>query len=554
MNALPPARPAAVEEAPDPAPQAAPAGPPPFAPKSAALTAAYMGASMVIALSQSLGQGFLTANLPQLAGELGVDYSDALWLNVAFLAPRASLSLLLVKIRAQYGLRRFAEVSIVLYALVAAISFWTLDLRSAIAVELLSGISSAPLSTLAFLYMLEPLPQEKKLHVGMPLALTFISLGTPLARALSPALTLDGGWTEILILKLGMSMICLALVFRLPLANTPRVKAIHWRDLLSFVFLAAGFGALVGVFSAGATWWWLAAPWLGRLLAGGIAATAIAMMLELFRREPFIDVRFLMTPEMLHLTGALLLLRIILSEQTAGAPGLFQALGYAPEQTAALFGVICGATLLGGAACATLLTPARVPVIHAAALALIALGAGMEADANADVAPAQMMLSQGLVGFGAALFLPPAMARGMMKVLPKGPVYLLNFIILFLATQIVGGAIGSGLFRSFVAIRVAAHTQWLKEGLATGDPLVSATLSRIAAALAPSISDPALRAAEAAAQLSSAVARQAASLAYDDAFRLISLLACFALAALICHILHDHLRARIAAAPEDLPR
>lgn len=101
-------------------------------------TAVYMFAAAFIALSQSLGQGFLSANISTLAGELGASVSDTTWLMVAFMAPRAALPLMLTKVRMQYGLRRFAEVSIVVYAAVAGISLFATDLRSALLVELLS--------------------------------------------------------------------------------------------------------------------------------------------------------------------------------------------------------------------------------------------------------------------------------------------------------------------------------------------------------------------------------------------------------------------------------
>ncbi|NIY94966.1 MFS transporter, partial [Salipiger sp. HF18] len=328
---------------------------PAFVPKPPLLAAAYMLASTFIALSQSLGQGFLSANLTTLGGELGATQSETMWLMVVFMAPRAVLPLMLIKIRMQFGLRRFAEVSIIVYVAVALLSLLATDLRSALVVELLSGIAAAPLSTLAFLYMLEPLPPEKKLTIGLPLALTMISLGTPLARAINPLILTDGSWTNILMLKLGMSMICLVLVYRLPLVAAETMKVIKGMDLVSFGLIAASFGGFVACFTTGATYWWVEVPWLGQAIAASIAALVLALVIELHRRTPLLDVRWLTSPAMLHLTAALLIFRIILSEQSSGAPGLFQTLGFAQEQVAPLFWAIAAATLGGGIACALVL-------------------------------------------------------------------------------------------------------------------------------------------------------------------------------------------------------
>ncbi|MBL3552910.1 MFS transporter [Rhodovulum sulfidophilum] len=535
--------PAAVpSDAPAPAPQPQPTG----LTRPLPLAAAYMLASMFIALSQSLGQGFLAANIPTLAGELGATQSQTAWLMVAFMAPRASLPLMLIKIRSQYGLRRFAEVSIALYAAVALLSLLTRDLRSALLVELLSGISAAPLATLAFLYALEPLPQRLKLTVGLPFALSFIALGMPLARAISPTVLTDGGWTDILLLKLGMAMVCLFLVFLLPLPHGERTRSIRGLDLISFALIAASFGGLVACFTTGYIYWWTAAAWMGPVLALSIAGLVLALVIELHRTAPLLDVRWLATPEMLHLTAALLIFRVILSEQTAGAPGLFRTLGFAPEQIAPLFWGISLATLAGGAACALVMKLDRVPAIHVAALLLIALGSAMDAHANTDVSPTLMIASQAMVGFAAAMFLPSAMAAGLVKALSKGPQYLLSFVIVFLSSQILGGTVGAGLFRTFVAVRTTAHSQALAAGLQTGDPLVAARLAGIAAQLSTTVTDPVRLKAEAVAQLAADTARQATVSAYNDVFALISALALCALAALLGHIARDWLRARMA--------
>ena len=131
--------------APTPAPTApAPVVHPPL-PVPQAL--AYMGAAVMLALSQGLGQGFVSANIPQIAGDLGITTTQASWLMAAYMIPRASLPLLLIKIRTQYGLRRFAEVGIIAYVAVALASVWMQDFRSAVVLQALSGAAAAPLST-----------------------------------------------------------------------------------------------------------------------------------------------------------------------------------------------------------------------------------------------------------------------------------------------------------------------------------------------------------------------------------------------------------------------
>src|SRR5690606_36374702 len=142
--------------------QPAPATPPQHPPLPVPRALAYMGASVMLALSQGLGQGFVSSNIPQFAGDLGITTTQASWLMAVYMIPRAALPVMLIKIRTQFGLRRFAEIGIVIYVAVAFASVWISDFRSAVVVQLLSGAAAASLSTLAFLYMLEPLSQQWK--------------------------------------------------------------------------------------------------------------------------------------------------------------------------------------------------------------------------------------------------------------------------------------------------------------------------------------------------------------------------------------------------------
>ncbi|MHC0053609.1 MFS transporter [Actibacterium sp. D379-3] len=522
---------AAAEPEQSPAPPAAP----PFTPMPLPRAAAYVLASIMLGLSQGLGQGFVSANLQTIAGEIGATQTEAIWLMAAYMAPRASLPLLLIKIRTQYGLRAFAEVGIVFYVVAAGMSLMVSDLHSAIAVQFISGCAAAPLSTLAFFYMLEPLPPKLKMSMGLSLALTVIMLGTPLARVITPELLSYASWSSVLVMGLGMALTALALVFMLPLAPQPRAKVISALDIVVYLLIAVALGGLTVTFLMGATYWWTSAQWLGELLFVSLCAGTVAAVIELNRKAPLLDIHWLASPAILHLTGALLTFRIILSEQSSGAPGLFRALGMGPEQLKPLFVVIVLASLAGGVACAILLKPGREEKFHIVALALIAVGAFMDSHATSLTRPEQMYVSQGMIAFASALFLPPALLNGLLSALAKGPQYLLSFVIVFLTTQSVGGVMGSGLFTTFINHRRAFHSQVLSEQLIIGDPALSARIGQIGAQYASSLPDPALRSAQAVSSIGGELSTQAYVLAYNDAFLALSSVATAALCVLLIH-------------------
>ncbi|MFT4148836.1 MAG: MFS transporter [Paracoccaceae bacterium] len=524
------------------------AAPPPPAPQPLPLhrALAYMGAAVVLALAQGLGQGFVSVNIPQIAGDLGISQTDASWLMAAYMIPRAALPMMLIKIRTQYGLRRFAEIGIVAYVLVSFASVWIDDLRSAIVVQVLSGCASAPLSTLAFMYMLEPLPPQWKMRLGLPMAMAVLSVGPLLARVISPHLIGDGGLTWVHLTALGLAMASLALVFRLPLRPVPHEKVIQPVDFISFALLSFGFGGVIVAFIMGPIYWWTAMPWIGWLLAAATAALMTTVVIELHRKAPLIDIRWLATPAMLHLTVTLFLFRLILSEQSSGAPRMFQVLGMAPSQLTTLFAVICLASLLGGLACVGWIKPGREPQYHFVALMLIAAGAWMDSQATIDTRPEQMIVSQALIGFAGMLFMPPAMMAGLVAAMKKGPNYLLSFVIVFICTQTIGGILGSGLFTTLINWRQALHYQVLIEQLQSTSALTLAEVARRMAGLAPQIPDVMARRAQAISLIAQDASSQAYVMAYNDAYFLTFLIAVAAGAALLLHLFRDWLAARLA--------
>lgn len=520
-------------------PAAAPPPPPPMAPPRAA---AYMAASALLAMTQGFGMNLVAANIPQLQGPFGATTAEATWLMAAYMAPNASLSLALIKIRNQYGLRPFAELGIAVFLLVSVAHVFITDLHSALVLRFFAGIAAAPLSSLGFLYMLEAFSPARKLTIGISLALTNIGLAAPLTRFISPALIDLGGVRALLHFELALAMLSFAAIYLLPLTPPPRVKVIEKIDIVSYLFIAVGFGAGAVVLVLGRQYWWLEARWIGELLVVMIGALTIAAVIELNRERPLIDLRWLLSREMLHFAAVLVLFRLMLAEQTAVAGNFFQITGLQNDQLTGFYGMVALATAAGGLLCAAILKPGREPGIHMAALLLIGVGAFLDSRATNLTRPEQMYLSQAMIAAGGSLFLPPAIASGFTLALRKGPQYILSFIVVFLVTQSLGGLAGSALFGSFITLREKFHSNILAEAMTLADPLVSGRVAQLSAAYGHTITDPAVLKAEGVALLGQQVTREANVLAHNDAFLVIALLAVGAATALAIHMLYIRIR------------
>ena len=297
-----------------------------------------MLASTLLSLTQGLGANLISGNLTQIQGSLGATTNEATWLVAAYMAPNVSLSLMLIKVRTQYGLRRFAEIGIAAFVLISLLHLFVADLHAAIAIRFLGGIAAAPLSSLAFLYMLEPFAPAKKLTLGLSLALTNTSLAMPVARLISPQLLQlgqlhgllpDGDRARAHVVRRGLSS---------PAHAQPRAKVIEALDVVSFLLIATGFGMIAAVLALGRVYWWTETPFLGVLLALGIASVTVAAVIELNRENPLVDVRWLASRQIVHLTAALLIFRIVLSEHATGATGFSRCSGSERADDGALLG------------------------------------------------------------------------------------------------------------------------------------------------------------------------------------------------------------------------
>ncbi len=510
----------------------------------------YFTASLVLALSQAFSQYVISANLQQLQGGFGATRTETMWLSAAYLAPNVSMSLALIKIRAQYGLRNFAEISILGFVLAAFLNYAANSLDAAVAVRFMAGMAAAPMTSLAFLYMLEPLPQHRKLSVGLSLSLTFIFLGSPLTRLVSPHLLQVGLWDGLATMEVALAMIGFGLIYMLPLASPPHRKVIHSADVVSYLLIAIGMGALAIAFTLGTSYWWLETRWVGGLLILSIVTLTTAAIIELNRENPLLDIRWITSPPVLHFAAALLLFRIVLAEQTSGTPGLFRALGIYNAEMQPLFALILAATVAGGIICAFLLRAEREPYFHVVALVLLIIGASMDAHVTSQTRPHNMYVSQTLIALASALFLAPAMSSGLISALKRGRDYLLSFIIIFLTTQKLGGILGAAIFSTFITLRRQLHLERLVESFPATDQFVRERIAQTAGSYGSLLADAGARNAQALATLKSQATVEATVLAYNDAFHVIALISAGALACLIIHIGINAWRARLSAAAE----
>jgi MFS family permease len=488
------------------------------------LRVTYLLVGILVTLTGGLGNSLVTVNLINLQGTLGAYSTETNWLPAAYAMTNASMNLLLVKFRQQFGLRLFTEMFLVLYALVTFAHLFVNDLQSAIAVRAAHGIAGAALSTLGLYYTLQAFPRRETRLRGIALSMGMSQLAQPLAYLFSSELLQLAEWRGLYVFELGLALLSLACVLVLKLPPGDRFRAFRRMDFVTFALFAPGMALLCAALTFGRVYWWFESRWVGEALAASIVLLLAAICVEHNRNNPLLNLRWLSNGNIVRLAIGLVLVRVVLSEQGVGAVGLLRAVGLNNDQMETLFLIVLLATLAGVVVAALTINPAHLLAPQVISLLIMALGAYIDSHATSSTRLEQMYLSQGLMAFGGTLFLGPLLVSLIGQVIAN-PGNLVSFSVLFGLTQNLGGLLGSSLLGTFLVVREKFHSSQLTEHLTLLDPLVASRVQAGAAAFARVIADPAARQTQALSTLASVSTREANLLAYNDVFLVIAVMA-----------------------------
>jgi MFS family permease len=498
-------------------------GGPSFPKHSTPRRIAYFLIGTLVTITGGLGNALVTVNLVNLQGTLGVFAAEANWLPTAYVMTNVSMNLLLVKFRQQFGLRAFTEFFLVLYALITFAHLFVNDLGSAIAVRAAHGMAGAALSTLGLYYTLQAFKKEWRPR-GIVISTGIAQLAQPIAYIFSRSLLQIAEWRGLYLFELGLTLVTLAAVLWLKLPPGDRFRAFRPADFLTFALFAPGMALLCAALTFGRVLWWTEDAWVGIALAASIVLLLAAICVEHNRDNPLLNIRWLTNGMIVRLSIALMLVRVVLSEQSVGAVGFLRLVGLNNDEMQTLFVVILLATILGIVVSVLIIRPPHLMAPQVVALLIMALGAWIDSNATNATRPAQMYVSQGLLAFGGVMFLGPLLLTLLGSVIAN-PANLISFSVLFGLTQNLGGLIGSSLLGTFQVMREKYHSSVLAEQLSSLDPLVAARIQQYGAAYARQLADPSARTRQGISVLTQTAAREANILAYNDVFLLIAVIA-----------------------------
>ncbi|HCH26260.1 MULTISPECIES: MFS transporter [Psychrobacter] len=520
----------------------------------------YLFIGIFVGLTASFQNGLLVANLTQIQGQLGLTPAEGGWISVSYNMTNACITVLLYKIRQQFGMSLFSKIT--LSFLLAAtslqwlISSHLLDTPNIsiepyyleIVARGLSGMVASGMTVLGLFYCLQGMPPVKRTS-GLILGFGLVQFGIPLSRVISPYLAIDGQLENLFLFQFGLALICFGLIniLELPPGNTEKV--FEKLDFVSFGFFASGLAALAVVLVQGRILWWTT-PWLVYPLMIAIVGISIALWIETHRKNPMLQVRWMRSRNIIAfmVTGAVM--RILLSEQNVGAAGLLANLGYGNDQLVTFYAVIIAASALALiiSIFSTNAIDLRRPVIFA--VALIALGSWMDVGVSINSAPYTFYLSQFLIAFAAVYFMGPLVFEGFLRAIGSGPAYIISFSVIFGISQTVGGLAGAAAIQAFTTIRTQMHYADMVSSLNLGDPAFSAQVAGTRNMLSNQTTDAAQANIGAVSQVLQGIQRQATVAAYSDLFFLMACLATAVTIILLLNYLYNRYHKRNPLAKE----
>ncbi len=483
----------------------------------------YLAIGILLGFVGGSQNGFLLANSVALQAQMALTPVELGWLNVAFYSTYACMSMMLFRVRQEFGIQPFVR-----YAMLGLVGANFVQLLGPgytieLAARAIAGITASGLTALSLYYLMQGLPAAMRIG-GLILSLGLVQVAVPLTRAMSPALLVDGDLQHALQFQFGLSLLALGAVYMLRLPPGIRQKTFEKLDIPSFLLFMMGVGALCAFLIQGRIQWW-DTPWLGGALAMAVVGIGGCFLIELNRKSPMLDLRWLSSRALFSLAMIAATVRILLAEQGFGASGLFTALGYGSTQLAPYYYTMAGATLVGMILSVIRLDPKDLtrPVLFA--ILVITIAAFADTQTGIMTRPQDVYWTQAAIAFAAVFAMGPVMMQGMVRALVAGPSYVVSFIAMFSLAQSIGGLAGVSALSAFHSIRLKTHIIDAGGTLTLANPQLVDALNVTVRNAAPVQADAALVQQTASAAISQEVGREAAVLAFNDVFFLIGTLA-----------------------------
>ena len=501
-----------------------------------ALWGAMLGAFMAV-----LDIQITNSSLPDILGSLGATLDEGSWVSTSYLVAEIIVIPLTVWLAHVFGTRRYLLANTVLFLVFSIACAFAWNLGSMIVFRVLQGFAGGVLIPMAFTLVLKLLPPAER-----PLGYGLFGMTATFAPAIGPTiggwLTDNYGWPAIFYLNLIPGVLMLAAIAG-GLDDEPRKFSLLRRgDWWGIGTMAVGLGSLIVFLEEGNRNDWFNSRTISTLGITAAICLTTCVVIELKRREPFINLRLLGQRNFglgavvslafgFAMYGATFLLPMYLA----------QVQGYNAQQI--------GWTIMWSGAPQLLMMPVAAALLKKFdARVLLTIGLGffgascfMNSALTNLTAYDQLKLAQLIRAIGMPLTIVPLTALATSGIAPEQSG---SASALFNMLRNLGGSIGIALLATQLDLRAKLHSVRLGESVSLFSPATQERLDGFARHFISLGTDAVTAGQRSLAALATTVRREAFVMSYGDGFFIVGVvISAMVLLAWLCRPVKDGLAA-----------
>jgi len=458
--------------------------------------------------------------LADVEGAVHAGFDEGAWITTAFTVGQMMIALMSSWLGMAFGVRRVLLVSCALFAVSNFLLPFSPDLRSVLALQTVSGLSSGTFIPLTIGVVMLNLPPRLRIY-GVAAYAMNLELSLNVSASIEGYFDTNWSWRWIFWDSALLAPVMWSCVwFGVPRQafNRGLFRNADWAGML---FASAGLSVLYAALDQGNRLDWFNSGLIVGLMLAGALLIAAFLAHELTHEKPWINLRFAASGNLPLIALTISFFRMVILSTSYLIPQyLITVQGYrALEVGGALIWIAMPQFLLAPII-ATILrfVDPRVPL--ALGFALIGIACAMAGQLTGDWASDQFMPSQLLQAAGQTFALTSVVWLALRHLQPAE---ILTFGALLQTGRLFGAEIGSAFVQTFVRVREQIHSSFVGQHIVSGAPPTILRLQGYAHAVTSRSLGGPQEAARAAALLAAAARRQSYVLAYVDGFLVLAI-------------------------------
>ncbi|WP_242044948.1 DHA2 family efflux MFS transporter permease subunit [Anabaena azotica] len=477
-------------------------------------------ASMLGAFMAVLDIQITNASLQEIQASLGATLEEGSWISTAYLVAEIVVIPLTGWLSRVFSLRRYLLVNTALFIFFSICCAWAWDLNAMIVFRALQGFCGGVLIPSAMTVVLTKLPPSKQ-TVGLAAFAITAVFAPSIGPTLGGWLTENYGWEYNFYINVVPGIIMLAGIWYGIYQDKPQLQLLKQGDWWGIISMAIGLGSLQVVLEEGSRKDWFGSQLIVRLSILAAIFLTLFFIIELTRKQPFINLRILRYRNF----GLASIVNVSLG---VGLYGSIYILPLYLAQIQKYNALQIGEVLVWAGIPQLLIIPfipkvmQRIDVRFMVALgvALFAISAFMNAGLTNQTGLDQLRWSQLVRAMGQPLIMVPLTSIATAGLHPKEAGSASG---LFNMMRNMGGSIGIAVLATLLTNREQFHSNRLGDSVSLYSPETQQRLEQMTQYFISKGADLTTAQNQAIASISNIVRREAYVLAFNDCFYFIGL-------------------------------